>query len=302
MALLPAEPLTPRLLIWQRPKLTAEPETLQRLRMLLRNGYVVVCEYDDDPDHWPAIAAHGHLTFRGVHAVQVSTEPLAAVIRPHNNELAVFGNTVDSLPAAREPLVPGQPLRVFFGALNREADWAPWIDTLNDVFATAPEAWAVEVVHDRGFHDALVLPRRSFTPTCDYATYRQVIARCDIAFLPLGDTRFNRMKSDLKAVEAAAHGLAIVASPTVYGDSLDEGVTGRLFRSAGELRQVLEEWRQTPEQVRALGARARDWVARERLTARQVPQRETWYRSLWERREELTRQLLERVPALRDPG
>jgi glycosyltransferase involved in cell wall biosynthesis len=103
-------------------------------------------------------------------------------------------------------------------------------------------------------------------------------------------------------VEAAAHGLAIVASPTVYGDSLDEGVTGRLFRSAGELRQVLEEWRQTPEQVRALGARARDWVARERLTARQVPQREAWYRSLWERREELTRQLLERVPALRDPG
>lgn len=302
MALLPAEPLTPRLLIWQRPSLTTGPDTLQRLRMLLRNGYVIVCEYDDDPDHWPAIAANGHLTFRGVHAVQVSTEPLATVIRPHNAELAVFGNTVESLPPGRDPLAPGQPLRVFFGALNREADWAPWIDTLNEVFAAAPEAWAVEVVHDRGFHDALVLPRRTFTPTCDYATYRQVMARCDIAFLPLGDTRFNRMKSDLKAVEAAAHGLAIVASPTVYGGSLEEGVTGRLFHTADGLRGVLETWRQDPGQVRAFGARGRAWVARERLTAQQVPQREEWYRSLWARREELTRQLLQRVPALQDPG
>ncbi|MCF8132019.1 MAG: methyltransferase domain-containing protein [Synechococcus sp. Tobar2m-G35] len=302
LALLPAEPLTPRLLIWQRPALKMEPETLQRLRLLLRNGYVVVCEYDDDPAHWPAIAANGHLTFRGVHAVQVSTEPLAEVIRPHNAEVAVFGNTIESLPPPRPSLLPGEPLRLFFGALNREADWAPWIDTLNATFAAAPERWAVEVVHDRGFHDALVLPRRIFTPTCDYATYRQVMARCDIAFLPLGDTRFNRMKSDLKAIEAAAHGLAIVASPTVYGDSLQESVTGRLFSNADQLRQVLEEWRQAPEQVRAYGARGRAWVARERLTAQQVPQREAWYRSLWERRDELTRQLLQRVPQLRNPA
>ena len=302
MALLPAEPLTPRVLIWQRPALTRDPDTLQRLRRLLRNGYVVVCEYDDDPDHWPAIAANGHLTFCGVHAVQVSTEALATVIRPHNAEVAVFGNTVESLPPARDPLPPGQPLRLFFGALNREADWAPWIDTLNDVFAAAPESWAINVVHDRGFHDALVLPRRTFTPTCDYATYRQVMARGDIAFLPLGDTRFNRMKSDLKAVEAAAHGLAIVASPTVYGDSLEEGVTGRLFRNGDQLRQVLHGWRQAPEQVRAFGARGRAWVARERLTAQQVPRREAWYRSLWDRRGDLTHQLLQRVPALRDPG
>lgn len=125
------------------------------------------------------------------------------------------------------------------------------------------------------------------------------MARCDIAFLPLGDTRFNRMKSDLKAIEAAAHGLAIVASPTVYGNSLREGVTGRLFSSADQLRQVLDDWRQAPEQVRAFGARGRAWVARERLTAQQVPEREAWYRSLWARREELTRQLLQRVPQLR---
>ena len=127
------------------------------------------------------------------------------------------------------PAEGGGPLRLFFGALNREADWAPWIAALNRVFAAAPERWQVEVVHDRAFCDALRLPSRRFTPTCDYATYRQVMGSCHIAFLPLADTPFNRCKSDLKAIEAGGHGLAILASPVVYGASLQDGETGRLF-------------------------------------------------------------------------
>ena len=49
---------------------------------------------------------------------------------------------------------------------------------------------------------------------------------------------------------------------------------------------------------RALGDAARTMVARERMLADQVPRRLAWYRSLWERREELHRALLERVPEL----
>jgi hypothetical protein len=47
-----------------------------------------------------------------------------------------------------------------------------------------------------------------------------------------------------------------------------------------------------------MGLRARRWVAGSRLQEHQTPEREAWYRSLWERREELTAQLLERVPEL----
>jgi hypothetical protein len=48
-----------------------------------------------------------------------------------------------------------------------------------------------------------------------------------------------------------------------------------------------------------MGLRARRWVAGSRLQQHQAPAREAWYRSLWERREELTAKLLERVPELR---
>lgn len=295
--LLRPDPSLPRLLIWQRPSLRF-PEAVAQLRTLLANDYVIVIEYDDDPDHWPEIAANRHLTFRGAHAVQVSTEVLAARIRAHNPEVAVFGNALPALPPPRPPRQPGQPLRLFFGALNREADWAPWMATLNTVLMEAPEQWQVEVVHDRAFFDALELPARQFTPTCSYPSYRQRLSDCDIAFLPLADTPFNRCKSDLKAVEAGGHGLAPLASPVVYSQSLREGETARFFSSEDELAAVLRQWRQDPAAVEAIGERARAWVRAERLQVHQAAAREAWYRSLWERRRELTAALLERIPEL----
>jgi hypothetical protein len=201
LELLRPDPALPRLLIWQRP-LLHDPAHLEQLRQLLNNNYVVIVEYDDDPDHWPAIAANNHLTFTGVHAVQASTEPIAEAVRRYNPEVAVFGNALEALPTPRPAPAAGQPLRLFFGALNREADWAPWMEALNTVLLETPGRWQVEVVHDRALFAALALPQRRFTPTCDYPTYRQRLAGCDIAFLPLADTPFNRCKSDLKAVEA----------------------------------------------------------------------------------------------------
>jgi glycosyltransferase involved in cell wall biosynthesis len=301
LELLRPDPALARLLIWQRPLLHA-PTHLEQLRQLLSHNYVVIVEFDDDPDHWPDIATSGQLTFTGVHAVQVSTEPIAQAVRRYNPEVAVFGNALEALPPPRPAPVAGQPLRLFFGALNREADWAPWMDTLNAVLLETPERWQVEVVHDRAFFEALALPQRRFTPTCDYATYRQRLAGCDIAFLPLADTPFNRCKSDLKAVEAAGHGLGVLASPVVYSESLRDGDTGRLFRDADDLRQALCDWRDDPAGLHAMGQRARQWVAAGRLQHHQSAAREAWYRSLWERRQELNEQLFQRVPELRPSG
>jgi len=302
LELQPASSAMPRVMIWQRQLLTFA-ESLSKLRTVLEAGYVLVGEFDDDPNHWPAIADNRYLNFTAMHAMQVSTEPLARVIRPHNPELQVFANAVEALPEATTDTWPepgdGRPLRLFFGALNRQGDWAPWMDALNGVLEADPTGWEVEVVHDRAFFDALATTSKRFTPTCGYTTYRQVMARCHAAFLPLADTAFNRMKSDLKWVEAASHGLAVLASPVVYAESLIPGETGELFSNAEQLQAILRSWRADPRQAQALGAEARRWVRRERLQKHQSARREAWYRSLWERREELTAALLERVPELR---
>jgi len=301
LQLQPASSTLPRLLIWQRPLLTAK-ESLLQLRQLLQAGYVVVNEFDDDPNHFPAIAANGHLTFTAVHAVQVSTAELAAVIRPHNPEVAVFENAVDALPALSSNHWPeagdGQPLRLFFGALNRQADWAPWLEALNQLLTANPSGWEVEVVHDQAFFSGLATAAKRFTPTCDYATYRKVMASCHVAFLPLADTPFNRKKSDLKLVEAASHGLAVLASPVVYGPLLADGRMGQLFASNEELITTLQRWRAHPDEAQQLGIIGHQWVGQQRLQRLQSERRLAWYQQLWQRREELNAALLARVPEL----
>ncbi|WP_439598304.1 methyltransferase domain-containing protein [Falsiroseomonas sp.] len=286
----------PRVLILQR-RLLDRPESIPYLRALRATGAVLVQEFDDDPAHWPSIAGNNHLAFRGVHAVQTSTPALRDLLAEFNDEIAVFPNALEELPEPRN-FRDLSRLTLFFGALNREADIAPFLPVLNQVLAEAGGRLAVEVVHDRRSFEALETPHKRFTPTADYATYRGLMAACELAFLPLAETRFNRMKSDLKAVEAGGLRLCSLASPTVYAASLRHGETGLIVPDAESLGRELRALLAEPARALAMAEAARAWVRDERLLAGQVAPRLDWYRSLWARRAELDAALLKRVPAL----
>jgi glycosyltransferase involved in cell wall biosynthesis len=285
---------TPRIFVLHRPALSGEPGATA-IRGLLSDGWLIVTEFDDHPDHFGMLHADDQFAFRGVHAVQTSTPSLAAILRTLNPEVAVFPNAVRALPDVRNFLDPNV-LTVFFGALNREHDWAPLMPALNAVAKKAGERLRFCVVHDQRFFDALQTTRKIFTPTCDYDTYMTLLGRCEISFMPLGDTPFNRAKSDLKFIEAGA--CRALASHVVYADSIEEGRTGLLFRGADELLERLLRLVAMPELARGLGNAARSYVAAERMLAYQVAQRIAWYRALWARRAELTDALHRRVTAL----
>ncbi len=298
--LLPPEQIdAARLFIFHRPVLAGE-RGLEHVRALIARGWVVLCEFDDHPGYMPAMQREDVHNFRAVHAVQTSTAPLAAVLRPHNPEVAVFPNAIVRLPEARNHTDPNR-LTLFFGGLNREDDWPPFLGALNAVAALAGERLHFRIIADNTLFEALQTPHKSFVPLCDYETYKDLLAQSEISFMPLRDTGFNRCKSDLKFIEAAAHRVTALASPVVYEASIEDGRTGLLFRDAAELQRRLLHLLADPAQCRAIGDAARAMVARQRMLATQVPQRLTWYRSLWARREELHRALLERMPELARP-
>jgi SAM-dependent methyltransferase len=283
----PAElPGLPRVTVVQRlflPDNTVGHGLIGRARAA---GGVLVQEFDDDPEHWPQLVASGHLSLCGVHAVQTTTEALAAELRRWNPEVGVFPNAVAELPEPVNFRDDGR-LTLFFGALNRGADVAPFLPVLNATLARAEGRLQVEVMHDAGVFAALETPHKRFTPASDYAAYRTVMARCELAFLPLADTRFNRLKSDLKAVEAASHRLCCIASPTVYGASLRDGETGLIATDPAAFAAALDALLAESSLARRIGEAARGWVRDERLSAYQVRRRLDWYRDLWSRREAL---------------
>ena len=286
----------PRIYVLHRP-LMAGAEGLQAARTLLQHGWLTVCEFDDHPDYIPVLQRPDVWNFRAVHAIQTSTEPLAEVLRPQNPEVVVFPNGLAQLAEPQNHVVPTRQT-LFFGGLNREQDWPPLLGALNAAAVRAGDRLHFRIVNDRGLFEALQTPFKEFYPLCDYATYQHLLARCEISFMPLADTPFNRCKSDLKFLEAAAHRVTALASHVVYGASIEDGRTGLLFRSPDELQQRLLRLVANPETARSMGEAARAHVAGSRMLAYQTARRAAWYRSLWARREELHRALLARVPEL----
>ena len=287
---------SPKFFIFHRP-LLAGAEGLVPVRQLLSLGFVVICEFDDHPDYIPVLQRDDVQNFRAVHAVQTSTVPLAEVLVQRNPEVAVFPNAIDQLQAPRNFKDP-DCITLFFGGLNRENDWPDWLDTLNEVIAIAGDRLHIHIVNDAGLYDALATEHKSFTPLCDYETYLDLLAGSEISFMPLADNVFNRCKSDLKFLEAAAARVVALAAPTVYARVIEDGRTGMVFHSAEELKQKLLFLIHNHDAARAIADQARHYVEHHRMLAEQLAGRIDWYRSLWERREALNRDLLARVPEL----
>ena len=274
---------------------------LELQRQLIASGYLIVAELDDDPWHFAELVKSNFFALRSCHCVQTTTEVMAESIREFNTHVAVFPNQIARLP--RHPthtalLGVRGPLTLFFGALNREADWASVMTALNDVLIRHGSRVRVQVVYDRAFFDALATPYKLFEPLCPRDRYQELIGEADIALLPLSQTRFNEHKSDLKFIECAAHGLAVLASPTIYGQTITDGETGLIYHSEVEFGASLERLLTDGVLRQRLGENARRYVAENRMLARYFRARHDWYVGMLDRKNELDAELWARAPEI----
>jgi SAM-dependent methyltransferase len=295
VGLVEGPPEEEKVLVWQR-CFWQYPRDLAFHQELIRRGYLIVGEWDDDPRTWPATRANQFLHLRACHALQASTGPLADLLRQFNPNVAVFPNQLAELLPLPERT--GGPVRLFFAALNREGDWLPILPGLNRVLAEEAGRLSVHVIHDRALFDALQTSAKTFEPFCPYERYVQALRGCDVALLPLEPTDFNRMKSDLKFLECAACGVAGLASPTVYESSLADGATGLIYRGPEEFVDRLRLLVHDEQLRRRLTANAYAWARRERLLAQHFRRRYDWYLSLRDELPRLNDELRERAPEL----
>ncbi|MFQ3680258.1 MAG: glycosyltransferase, partial [Pseudanabaenaceae cyanobacterium] len=294
---LKALPGEEKVFVWQR-ALLLYPQDIEKQKLFLQNGYLIVMEHDDDPYFWPENADNKFMVFWTSHCVQTSTEALAQHLAQFNPNVKVFRNHLSFLPP-RRTYPKKSTVTLFFGALNRKADWEPLMPALNRVLKKYQNV-SVQVVHDREFFEALATKHKEFQPFCPYERYQEILSRCDIGILPLLDTQFNRMKSDLKFVEHAGFGTVALASPIVYADSVVEGETGLLFRSPDEFESKLVELIRDGAMRQRLAHNAYDWVAQSRLLSQHYRERRDWYLAMRDDLPRLNRELRERCPEMFD--
>lgn len=211
--------------------------------------------------------------------VTVSTPYLAETVEPFNDNVVVLQNHINGEligESARwqKELPEQRPLTVGWqGGTSHLMDMVTIMDPLREVLEKNPE---VEM-HFAGFDYSPLVKR-----TCRWTAWEQNVwdhykatAHFDIAIAPLADHPFNRSKSHLKALEAAAMGQPIVAADLLpYRDFVVDGETGFLVKTEEQWVSRLNELIHDEDMRREMGVKGRE-------VARNWQIQETGYK-LWE--------------------
>ena len=261
-----------------------------RMEKLIQDGWTLVADMDDDPHHWRQFVESDFYAYRAVHAITVSSLHLANMIVSWNPHVKVFPNAVMSLPlmSPEVAIKKANSLRVFFGALNRKSDWLPIMSAICEAAVQLEGKIEFVVVHDKEFYDALPLQcLKIFHPTLDHAQYMEVLSTCHVALLPLNDTPFNRCKSDIKLIECAAAGLAVICSKVVYAEDARHELFVNFATNPQDWRNALLHLAQNPNDLIHRQNTGLQYVKTHRMHAQQVLERDCFYRGLMENRAQL---------------
>lgn len=289
----------PKVLVMQRQGMQPLEVFHRQMAYAIARGWLLVVEYDDHPGLVAEALERPYTRedldrFGYAHAVQTTTEPLAAVFRAVNPEVRIFENTAFELaPFPRTEA----PRRVFYGAISRGDFGVEVARSLAPVVEAFPDVEFV-VLGDPTVFDALPTANKVYEDYLAYEAYLARMAGCAVSLSPIEPLPMRETKSDAKFLDAARAGVVTIGSPLIYGQTIQHGVNGLLAPRLEDWAPLLRQALADPAATRAMGRRAWDYVRTERMFATQVAQRRDWYRDLWARREALDQAALARIPGL----
>lgn len=272
---------------------------------LSKAGYLYVEEIDDNPIIWQKdYEKNGQINFIGVHAIQTSTEYLADYLRQFNPNVKVFANQLKRIAPLRDfKKQKKYPVRIFFGAVNRDKEFLDILPILNQVAQKYGDKVEFKIIARTQHFNALETKNKILVGDpnyydgqfVDYEKYLQALRESDIALLPLLENEFNLSKSDLKFIECGACGAAVLASSVVYPNTVKDGVNGLIFHDKKEFAQKLELLIENREKRYDLATAAYDYVKNNRLLCQHYEERLDWYNELFERLDELNAETRARI-------
>ena len=298
-----------KILINQRMSLPTFSRGVRFFEQLRNHGYLYLSEMDDHPTHWQEdYARTGHINFVGCHAIQTSTNYLAEYLRQFNPNVKVFANQLKNIQSPRnfdeEFQQKNRPVTIFFGALNRDEDFAEILPVINNLTQIYGKKIFFKVIARKELFDTIrtenkiLIGREYGGQFAPYAEYEEALHTSDIALLPLLDNEFNRAKSDLKFLECASGGAAVLASPVVYSEIVKDGVNGFIFRNLKEFEEKLKLLIFNRTKRRELAENAYNYVKHNRLMSQHYEERIDWYRELLAKLPELNAETQKRIDKL----
>jgi glycosyltransferase involved in cell wall biosynthesis len=177
--------------------------------------------------------------------VTVSTQRLATIVRSYTNKpVIVVPNAIDlpwfrSIVGATRRQIPGLTIG-WAGGRRHDRDVELMAQAWGSIATRYPDVRFVV----QGYVPPVILEcveraRISILPWMPLETYPSGLAQIDIGCCAVADTPFNRPKSIIKAMEYAAAGAVVVASPTLYSSIITDSESGYLCETADEWEDAL---------------------------------------------------------------
>ena len=293
------------LVIWQRPVPRSWAAWRHIVQGIRRRQSLLLLEWDDHPQLFPPevqqrLQACNHAQLRMAHALHCSCPALARALNGFHRHALVVENGIAPLsPLRLDKHQPGQPSRVFLGNLNRLEEHRLLLPDLQHWLVEDPQLTLV-CAGPTGLEGLLPNHRLEPHPLLAYGAYRQLLASCQLALLPLQRGDAQACKTPIKWLEAAAESTAVVAGPELYGPWL-AGQRNGLWASNVEQVVPLARRLAGDPGLRQQLVRSAHRSAQDHALEQQLVWREELYRHLWRLRHSLDRQLLQRWPELKQP-
>ena len=242
-----------------------------------RYGFKLVVDFDDhwrlDPDHYLAkMYEHFRASdlmgayIQEADGVTVTHDRLAAEVRPLNANVEVLPNAIprwgqftvkrQDSPFTRLFWAGGvthrKDLELLRGPLKRLSDPSAQM-VLGGYHAGNPEYAAMRSAFTNGGRI-----RSTIVESLPVDKYYHAYAMCDIALVPLRDTQFNAMKSNLKILEAANMGAPVIVSKVHPYLGLPDHLVNYVERQ-GDWIDHINLLLRNPEQARLQGEALRDY-------------------------------------------
>jgi hypothetical protein len=290
------------LVIWQRPVPQSWQQWKHCVSLIRSRESLLLVEWDDHPALFPQevrqrMQACDHAHLRMVHALHCSCPALARALNRFHPHALVVENGVAPLPALN--LVKHQanrPIRVFLGNLNRLEEHRQLVPALRRWLADSPSLQLV-CAGPTGLEGQMPQERVEQHSLLEYPAYRQLLASCQLALLPLSRGAAQACKTPIKWLEAAAESTVVVAGPELYGPWLANNRHGLWAESVEQVVALARQLANNPARRQKLAAQAHQ-AAQQHALNNQLAWRQELYQHLWRIRESLDRELLERWPEL----
>ncbi|MEU7240342.1 glycosyltransferase family 4 protein [Streptomyces sparsogenes] len=259
-----------------------KPEPSKLWQLLAKQGRRLVYEIDDDL--WnidasspvaheyfarPEIRANLQRNIEAATAVTVTTEPLAERVAPWNPNVHIVPNAIPDWLLDHQPQQRGDGVLTigWGGSATHQMDFDQAADQLRRFLARNPGTEMHCIGNDYATWMRIPQDRARFTPWVRNVEDFLRAIDYHVGIAPLRPHLFNQAKSALKALEAGALGIPIVASAVrPYEDYVQHGVTGFLVRRDHEWAQHLRALVNDSDLREAMGQAAREQARQHTIT------------------------------------